>query len=394
MNGYVSLLLFLSCLTAAAGEVTVACYYFPNYHVDPRNEAQHGEGWTEWELVKAAGPRWPGHQQPKVPAWGYTDEAAPEAMAQKIDAAADHGIDAFIFDWYYYDDGPFLERGIEKGFFGARNNSRLKFGVMWANHDWIKIHPAKRNVKPEVLYPGKITRDTWDKMTTFLVRTYFAHPSYWTIEGKPYFSVYDLTTLLNSFGSMEATRVALDEFRAKCVEAGLPGLHLNAVVWGRAILPGETAPTDPAEVVKALGFDSVTSYVWIHHVGLEKFPENDYLSIQEKYLAFADKHAESMPAPYFPNITVGWDSSPRTVQSDVFYGGGYPFTPIIGNNTPENFKGACRAVRAWVESRDIQPKVVTINCWNEWTEGSYLEPDKENGMAYLEAIREVFGGGR
>jgi hypothetical protein len=27
-------------------------------------------------------------------------------MAQKIAAAADHGIDAFIFDWYYYDDGP------------------------------------------------------------------------------------------------------------------------------------------------------------------------------------------------------------------------------------------------------------------------------------------------
>ena len=63
----------------------VACYYFPNYHVDPRNEAQHGPGWTEWELVKDAEPRWPGHHQPKVPAWGYTDEADPEAMAQKID---------------------------------------------------------------------------------------------------------------------------------------------------------------------------------------------------------------------------------------------------------------------------------------------------------------------
>ena len=36
-------------------------------------------------------------------------------MAQKIDAAADHGIDAFIFDWYYYDDGPFLNRPIDRG---------------------------------------------------------------------------------------------------------------------------------------------------------------------------------------------------------------------------------------------------------------------------------------
>ena len=38
-------------------DFTVACYYFPNYHVDPRNEAAHGPGWTEWELVKRAEPR-------------------------------------------------------------------------------------------------------------------------------------------------------------------------------------------------------------------------------------------------------------------------------------------------------------------------------------------------
>ena len=98
---------------------TVASYYFPNYHVDPRNEAQHGTGWTEWELVRRGEPRFPGHDQPKTPLWGHEDESDPAVMARKIDAAADHGIDAFIFDWYYYDDGPFLERGIEKGFFDA-----------------------------------------------------------------------------------------------------------------------------------------------------------------------------------------------------------------------------------------------------------------------------------
>jgi len=27
---------------------------------------------------------------------------------------------------------------------------------------------------------------------------------------------------------------------------------------------------------------------------------------------------------------------------------------------------------------------------DEWTEGSYLEPDTVNGMAYLEAIKSVF----
>ena len=384
------LIAFTVAASAQAGDITVASYYFPNYHVDARNEAQHGPGWTEWELVKDAEPRWEGHDQPKVPAWGYTDEADPAAMAQKIDAAADHGIDAFIFDWYYYDDGPFIEAGIEKGFFGAKNNDRIKFGVMWANHDWIDIQPAKRHVEPTLQFPGKITPETWARMTTFLVETYFSHPSYWMVDGKPYFSVYDLTLLLASFGSVEATRTALDAFRAKCVAAGLPGLHLNAVVWGRAILPGEQAPTDPAVVVKALGFDSVSSYVWIHHVALDVFPETGYNDVLEKYLAFADEHAKVMPAPYFPNITMGWDSSPRTTQSDVFDVWRYPYMATMGGNTPENFEKACRAVHDWVKAHPELPQMVTVNCWNEWTEGSYLEPDEKHGMAYLEALGRVF----
>jgi len=37
------------------------------------------------------------------------------------------------------------------------------------------------------------------------------------------------------------------------------------------------------------------------------------------------------------------------------------------------------------------PRILNINCWNEWTEGSYLEPDTVHGMQYLDAIRDVFG---
>ena len=111
--------------TSEKDDITVAAYYFPNYHEDNRNASYHGNGWTEWELVKEAKPRYENHHQPNVPAWGYTDEADPVQMAQKIDAAADNGIDAFIFDWYMYEDGPFLDRGIDQGFLKAENTERI-----------------------------------------------------------------------------------------------------------------------------------------------------------------------------------------------------------------------------------------------------------------------------
>ena len=82
----------------------VAAYYFPNYHPDSRNNARHGRGWTEWELMKCARPRFPGHVQPKVPLWGYEDESDPMVMSRKIEAAISHGLDTFVFDWYWYDD--------------------------------------------------------------------------------------------------------------------------------------------------------------------------------------------------------------------------------------------------------------------------------------------------
>jgi glycosyl transferase family WbsX len=377
-------------LIAPEPPVTVGCYYFGNYHPgDPRNEKNKGPGWSEWELVKNARPRFPGHQQPKVPLWGYADESDPKAMAQKIDAAADHGIDAFIFDWYYYNDGPFLDRPIDLGFLGAENNSRIKFAFMWANCDWQEIHPYRRGTERKVLYPGEVTPETFEKICDHVIQSYFQHPSYWRIDGRPYFSFYELTKLLDGFGSVDATRAALDRFRSKAVAAGLPGLHLNAVVWGRPILPGEKKPANATKLVQDLGFDSVTSYVWVHHTGLPD-RQTDYNEVRDNYFRYWNEAERKFSVPYFPNVTMGWDSSPRAHQEDEFGNFGYPFVNTIGDNTPERFRAALEITKRRLLAKPDGQRILNINCWNEWTEGSYLEPDLINGMRYLEAIRDVF----
>lgn len=373
------------------GRPTVASYYFANYHLgDPRNEAVHGKGWSEWELVKNARPRFPGHVQPNVPAWGYGNEADPKVMAQKIDAAADHGVDAFIFDWYWYDDGPFLERGLDNGFLKAKNNKRVKFGLMWANHDWTDIHPKTLGAPDRLLYPGKIKPETWERLMDEVINHYFKHPSYWKIAGCPYFSVYELYRLVDSFGSLDATRTALDQFRARTRAAGFPDLHLNGVTWGVKILPGEKTVTNVAELAKRLALDSVTSYVWIHHVPLRQFPETSYQSVMDEYFQYAEGVAGTYGVPYYPNVTMGWDSTPRARQEDPLENRGYPFMARMSGNTPEAFRTALTRTRDFLAKRPADQRILTINCWNEWTEGSYLEPDTRNGMKYLEAVKAVF----
>ena len=84
--------------------------------------------------------------------------------------------------------------------------------------------------------------------------------------------------------------------------------------------------------------------------------------------------------PYFPHVSNGWDTNSRYKA----------YKKTIINQSPEAFGDALRKAKEFMDSRPLRPKLLTINSWNEWSEGSYLEPDQKFGMGYLEAVREVF----
>lgn len=87
---------------------------------------------------------------------------------------------------------------------------------------------------------------------------------------------------------------------------------------------------------------------------------------------------------------MGWDPSPRCDLKSEWGSYAYPFTYTIGNNTPENFRKALQMTKDKLLADPSGPRILNINCWNEWTEGSYLEPDVKSGMKYLEAVKTVF----
>ena len=367
-----------------------AAYYFGNFHVDPRNEKAHGAQWTEWNLVRSATPRFRGHHQPRIPLWGYADESDPRVFEHKIAAAHDNHLSALIFDWYWYNDGPFLNSALDRGFLGASNNRDLKFALMWANHDWYDIHPAKLTAAPTLQFPGAVTREAFDTMSTRLLQL-FQHPSYLTLNGAPYFSIYELYRFIQGMGGVRQAAEALNSLRSKARALGLPGVHVNAVTWGVQILPGQSEVTNLPELLQQLEIASTTSYVWIHHTRFADALTTEYSEIRRQYEAYRDQAATQLNLPYFPNVTVGWDSTPRACQTDNFRPAGYPFTSVVVNNSPQAFEDALRSAKEFAAKQlPKDHRLITINSWNEWTEGSYLEPDKEHGTAYLEAIRKTF----
>ncbi len=373
-------------------EIKVGCYYFPNYHTtDERNAQVHGEGWSEWELLKAAIPRFEGHHQPLKPVWGYADEAKPEVMAQKIQAAQSHGIDFFIMDYYHYPDGTFLSHCLDDGLLPAIKGTDFKFALMWANHDWIDIHPRSLWHKPDLLYKGAVDPESFRKITDYIIEHYFKNSNYYCNNGCPYFSIYDLPSLLNGLGGFQATKKALADFRQRVINAGFKGMELNAIVWGRPVLPCEDGSIDMLEGVKELGFDSATSYCWVHHCQFRyDVPQTPYNQILKDYLTKWDDIESKIDIPYYPNVSVGWDPSPRCSITDKWtWRGSYPFSPIISENTPENFENALQTVKERMQK--YGNSMLTLYCWNEWTEGSMLEPEEQYGYGYLDALKRVFG---
>jgi len=359
----------------------VAAYIWPAYTGDePRSRIFWPEGMGEWETVREAKPKFPGHQWPRVPRWGYMNEADPAVMEMQINQATRHGVNVFIYDWYWFDRRPFLENCLDDGFLKAPNTGKMKFYLMWANHDanysWDRrISYCKE--RRTVIWQGKTDVNNYKIIAKHWFEDYFTLPNYYKIDNKPLISIYDLRNFIDTFGSVEETANMMNWLNDESKNYGLDGVHFQVIHTGANSLnlSGVDGAVVADDVIAQLPFDSITHYQYCHFTDVGR----DYTVAMEDVKKTWKNISEKFDATYFPHVSIGWDNNPR-------------FTPlrpnILTNNTPDVFEKALADAKAFAESHGVN--MVTINSWNEWTEGSYLLPDDLYGYGYLEAVKKVF----
>ena len=189
-----------------------------------------------------------------------------------------------------------------------------------------------------------------------VISRYFSLEQYYRIEGALYFSFFDVRMLVETCGGVGEAAKELSGFRDRCRSAGVGELHLNAVVWGLSdrVLPHGYARV-PADMIAALGFDSVTSYNWFQYQEMKGEPGTEYGLFAEEASAGWQHFAEAYDAPYIPNVTMGEIRPPARCSLRSSEWGFYPFTPVLVNNTPSVFGKAIRQCYSFVRRRGKPP---------------------------------------
>lgn len=290
----------------------------------------------------------------REPVWGWRNDSM-EIMERQIDLAADHGIEFFSFCWYWYDNGgPINKQKIAEAphhtsmelFLKAKNNHRMKFCLLVANHQGSEI----------------IGTEAWKQAADFWI-PYLKHPRHLTVDGKP------LVIIFNHEGGDKEGFAYLQEAARK---AGLPGVAIAGCAGGTL----ETGYTHRTH------YNIISDYT----------PGSKKLKYSELVTSNEEAWAGSREQPYMPIITAGWDKRPWEKPDEV----NSPNGAYYPDRSPEQFEKFLRDAVKWMDDHPDQTtaeRIALIYAWNEFGEGGQIAPTKgDPDGEYLKAIKKVVEG--
>jgi lipopolysaccharide biosynthesis protein/cephalosporin hydroxylase len=357
-----------------AKKTRVLAFYLPQYHPIPENDLWWGEGFTEWTNVTKANPLFSGHRQPRLPGeLGFTDLRLPETRKAQADLAKAYGISAFCYYYYWFDEGRrLLQRPLDEVL--ESDEPDFPFMICWANEPWSRNWDG---LNKDVLVPQSYS-DGWIEIFARDIAPILKDRRYVRLNensGPPVLFIYRVMSIPNTRNSIESLRIALRE-------NGIPEVHIAA---GWVAFPDNTtlpeSPTDlgldayfefpphriPAVAVPALTLSTgITGGVY------------DYAATVDAVLARLDE--QGAQAYLYRSAMMGWDNTARRgTAAHVFKGA-----------TPGHFRRWLRGIIRHNQEFSIsEDQLIFINAWNEWAEGTCLEPDREFGRGWLEAVQSA-----
>lgn len=292
----------------------------------------------------------------RKPILGWYDEANPEIADWQIKWAVEHGIDFFMVDWYWCQGRRHLEHWVHEAYAKARYKKYLKWCMMWANHNPPNTHSV----------------EDWREVTQYWIDNYFKTPEYYQIDGRPAVYIWAPANIRRDVGgTAEATKLyAMSQQMAR--DAGLKGIYFVA-------MSAHNSAAD-CEMLTAEGYEAMTSYHGfgpaVHKAGKRRLPFSDVVEVGPELWTSEDERASGLV--YQPVVDTGWSSEPWHHNKAM----------VIHGRTPELFGQLCRKAREYADQNGQQ--IIALGPWNEWGEGSYIEPFTECGFDYLAQLRNAF----
>jgi lipopolysaccharide biosynthesis protein len=339
-----------------ASETDIKCiaFYLPQYHPIPENDLWWGKGFTEWTNVTKASPLFNGHNQPRLPGdLGFYDLRLVENIKEQVDLAKQHGIYGFCFYYYWFSGQTLLTKPID--LILEDKSIEFPFCLCWANENWTRRWDG--NYK-DILMEQKYTAGDPEKFIRSLSK-YLKDSRYIRVDNKPLIVVYKTEDIPRFNKTME-------EWREKCLSLGVGEIFIAAVLWRRVDQSNckvdaflEFPPNSLDVKTVSQPSPKVASGIY------------DYNSIA---LSSACENYEARTV--FKGVMLEWDNTARKgKQANLF----------VNYNAARYGRWLHTAC---IDTRRRLPedkRLVFINAWNEWAEGSYLEPDRRSGCAALNA---------
>lgn len=347
----------------------IVAIHLPAFHRIPENDEWWGEGFTEWDNVRAGKPLYPGHLQPVEPYddW-YYDLSKIEDLRKQAILAKRHGVDGFVMYHYWFGYGrTIFEKPIEMLLDSP--DIDIEYSLCWANHTWVTSWHGR---EPEELirqsYPGE---EDWRAHIEYLVQ-FFKDNRYSKIDGKPvlYFfnpsDIPDYTQMLDCWDGYLRTQ-------------GFAGLYAVEYISSknRSLASEKTSAVVEFEPLYTMFFD-ISKIDLAKRALAKKTHRLDFQSYDELWKHILNRTRTYSGKPIFRGCNCAWDNSPRKHYDSM----------IIRGATPEKFERYLTELMSY-SRKDASDEYLVINAWNEWSEGAYLEPDKHNGFGFLEAIQNA-----